>query len=183
MKDLKIADAINIILTILLVIVAFCQFNLSNQLGNIAKSAYTEKIGSSKKEIRKITRDIRALFSHKGIDERLEHSYEDNISLARKFSGLLEEGSANYLLVQDPESLKHWFKAISQLQMYDSLTPDKTNTVTIAGNGARSTPSDVELNEMVVGALGIAWREVMEVYQKLGLSMYQSLKDLERKNK
>ena len=164
-------------------IVAFRQFNLSNQLGNIDKAAYTEKVNSSKKEIRKITRDIMALFSYRGIDERLEHSYEDNITLTRKFIGLLEEGSANYLLVQDPESLKHWFKAISQLQMYDSITPDKTNTAVINGDGTKSTPSDVELNKMDVASLGIAWREVMEVYMRLGLSMYQSLKDLEHKGK
>ncbi len=181
-RAFKLADGINIILTIFLVIVAFKQFNLSNQLGNIDKSAYIEKMNSSKKAIRKITRDIMALFSHKGINERLEHSYEDNIILTRKFIGLLEDGSDNYLLVKDPESLKHWFKAISQLQMYDSFPPDKTNTV-IIGDDGRKEPSDLELNKMIVESLTIAWQEVIAVYQKLGLSMYQSLKDLEHNNK
>ncbi|MBL7131668.1 MAG: hypothetical protein ISS45_09775 [Candidatus Omnitrophica bacterium] len=181
MKNLKLADVINIILTFMLVMVAFKQFDLSNQLGDIDKSAYNEKLLNSKKEIRIVTRNIMSLFSYKGIDERLEHNLEENIALAREFNGFLEEGSANYLLAQDSESLKHWFKAIGQLQLYDNFTPSKMNTVIIAADGLESAPSDSELNKNIVGDLGRAWREVMEVYQRLGLSMYQSLKDLEEK--
>lgn len=181
MKNLKPPDVINILLTCILVVVTVKQFNLSNQLGGIDKSAYNEKLLNGKKEIRKVTRNIMSLFSYKGIDERLEHSLEENIALVRKFNGFLEEGSANYLLAQDPESLKHWFKAISQLQLYDNFTPNKMNTVIIAADGSKSVPSESELNKDIVGDLGRAWREVMEVYQRLGLSMYQSLKELEHK--
>lgn len=179
MKKLKLTSVINIILTFTLVTVAVKQFVLSNQLGAIEKSAYNEKLLNSKKEIRIVTSNIRSLFSYKGIDERLEHSLEENIALARKFNGFLEEGSANFLLVQDPESLKHWFKAMNQLQLYDNLTPNKMNVIIIASDGTKLVPSDSELNKDIVGNLGRAWREVIEVYQKLGLSLYQSLKDLD----
>lgn len=178
MKKLKFTDIINIILTFLLVVVACGQFILSGQLWNIEKRAFNEKRLNSKKEMRKMTRSIILLFSRKGIDERLEHSFEENIALVREFSGFLEEGSANYLLAQDPESLRHWLNAMSRLQLYDNFTPNKMNTVIIAADGATSAPSDLKLNKDVVRDLGLAWQEVAEVYSRLGLSMHQSLKDL-----
>lgn len=181
MKDLKLADIINIFLTCILVMVAVLQFNLSNQLGNIEKSTENEKILNARRELRKISRDIFGSFSYRGINERLTHTPEENIALARKLYGLLLEGSANPLLLHDSESLKHWYKAISAIEFYDYVSPKDVGIQ--KEDGKVLTASDTEANKMVVDSLGIAWQEAMKAYLKLGLSSYDFLRDLEHKNK
>ena len=180
-KDFKWNNFSNILLTFFLVVVAFLQFGLANELGNIQKSTEHEKFINSRKELRKISRDIFGSFSYKGLDERLTHTPEDNMALARKLYGLLLEGSANPLLAHDPESLKHWYKAISAIEFYDYVSPKDVGMQ--KEDGKVLTASDVEANKIVVDSLGIAWQEAMKAYLKLGLSSYDFLRDLEHKNK
>lgn len=180
-KNLTLAERLSIVFTVVLVIVAIFQFKLSNDLGNIQKFTEHEKLLDSRKELRKISRSILTSFSYKGLNERLTHTPEENITLARKLCGLLLEGSANPLLAKDPKSLEHWYKAISAIEFYDYISPKDVGNLN--EDGKASTASDTEVNKMVVDALGVAWQEVKKAELRMGLSSYDFLKTLERKNK
>lgn len=172
----------NGILPFILAVIAILQCVLAFELGNIQKSTEKEKILNARKELREISRNIFGSFSYKGINERQEHTTEENIALARKLYGLLLEGSANPLLSHDSESLKHWYKAISAIEFYDYDV--STKSVVIQKEDGKTLPaSDTEVNGMVVDSLTTSYQEAMQAYLRLGLTSYELLNDLEHKSK
>ena len=179
LKDFKLSDFFNIILTLALVIVAILQFHLSDELGNIQKSADYEKLLNSRKELRETLRDVYGAFSYKGIKERLTYTARENIALARNLYGVLLKESANPLLVHDPESLEHWYRAISVLEFYDKVGPEDFGV--LKEDGTVLPTSGAESNKIVVDSLETAWHEVKMADMRLKLSSYDFLNSLEHK--